>query len=56
MWAAATKARELALSQAPPVQEVAQWVATIRDLIIAHHDQTGSWLTVAQILQRLTGA
>ena len=40
---------------APPVKEVAQWVATIRALIIAHHQQTGSWLTVAQILRQLAG-
>lgn len=45
-WANASK---------PDPREVGEWVATIRELIIAHYHQTGSWLTVAQILQKLTG-
>lgn len=37
----------------PDPRELTQWVRTIRELLIQHHDLTGQWLTVAQIIERL---
>ena len=44
------------MAERPDPRELAQWVAAIRDLLIAYHDLTGHWLTVPQIIERLVSS